>query len=84
MLYTNMPKNPPMTERPTVALMFMEYEAAAPLLFVDDGEVPELVPDPVSPLMVVGLSVADTQVSFPWTTLPSKDLKPEQSIVAVL
>lgn len=55
-----------------------EYEdMAAPLLLEALELDPELV---LEPPMVVGSEVADTQVSFPWTTLPLREVKPEQSI----
>jgi len=46
MLYNNICRSPPITERPATASL-IPYEAAAPLLLVDEGDdVPEEVVDP--------------------------------------
>lgn len=80
MLYTNRPKSPPRTDRPMVDRESSEYEAAAPLLPDDFGPEEVLVPEVIE----VGSSVAETQLSFPCTTFPSKAVNLLQSMVAVL
>jgi hypothetical protein len=58
------------------------------LLLVEDEPELLLVPDPPDPpdSMGWGLLMAESQVNLPWRVLlgPDSDLKPEQSMVAVL
>lgn len=44
MLYNNICKSPPMTERPATASL-IPYETAAPLLLVDEADDPDPVVD---------------------------------------
>lgn len=81
MLYNNICKMPPTTERPVMASL-TPYEPASFFLVAVGLELPPLEV-PLGP-RVVGSSVADTHFSFPWTTLPANLSKPEQSIWDVL
>ena len=63
MLYNNICKRPPMTERPAAASLTPK-EAAAPLLEVEDAPVPVVVPVPSDET----LSKLPWQKNFPWIT----------------
>lgn len=78
MLYNNICKNPPTTERPVRASL-TPYDTAAPLVLVDEALEPVAVPVPERPVA----SAVVLQTHTPWMVLPHSDLKPVQSIWAV-
>jgi hypothetical protein len=63
MLYNNICKRPPMTERPAAASLTPK-ETAAPLLEVEDAPVPVVVPVPSDET----LFKLPSQINFPWIT----------------
>jgi len=81
MLYNNICRSPPITERPAAASL-RPYDAAAPLLLVEEAldEVPVVVEDPR-----VLASAVVLQMKTPWMTFPpwASAEKPLQSIWAV-
>jgi len=81
MLYSNICKRPPNTERPATASL-TPNEAAAPLLWVALGLDPLLVPDDGVPEVREVASAVVLQVKVPWMTLltPASDENPLQSI----
>jgi len=83
MLYSNICKRPPTTERPATASLTPK-EAAAPLLDVALALDPLLVPDEEDDVPEVRevASAVVLQVKVPWMTLltPASDWNPLQSI----
>ena len=81
MLYNNIPRRPPTTERPAIAGLAPNELAALP---VEDGDEPLEVEVPSESSSRPDLASAVVlQVKVPWMTLPSSSSKPEQSISAV-